>query len=166
MYKVCRLVHADLSEYNILYHAKVCYIIDVSQSVEHDHPHALEFLRKDCENINDYFGKKQVQVLSLKALFEFIVSEIKEGEEEEALERLSLEKYDPVSERVFSQVYIPQKLDELPNNKSEITHQMEAFLKTESLSDSDQSESDQDDDKRQQKDSKIWKTDKEANKVY
>ena len=28
------------------------YIIDVSQSVEHDHPHALEFLRKDCTNIN------------------------------------------------------------------------------------------------------------------
>ena len=29
----------------------VC-IIDVSQSVEHDHPHALEFLRKDCANVN------------------------------------------------------------------------------------------------------------------
>lgn len=28
------------------------YIIDVSQSVEHDHPHALEFLRKDCANVN------------------------------------------------------------------------------------------------------------------
>ena len=28
------------------------YIIDVSQSVEHDHPHSLEFLRKDCENVN------------------------------------------------------------------------------------------------------------------
>lgn len=27
-------------------------VIDVSQSVEHDHPHALEFLRKDCNNIN------------------------------------------------------------------------------------------------------------------
>jgi serine/threonine-protein kinase RIO1 len=31
------------------------YIIDVSQSVEHDHPHALEFLRKDCTNINGTF---------------------------------------------------------------------------------------------------------------
>ena len=28
------------------------YVIDVSQSVEHDHPHALEFLRKDCANVN------------------------------------------------------------------------------------------------------------------
>lgn len=34
------------------YHDGDAYIIDVSQSVEHDHPHALEFLRKDCSNIN------------------------------------------------------------------------------------------------------------------
>lgn len=26
-------------------------MIDVSQSVEHEHPYALEFLRKDCTNI-------------------------------------------------------------------------------------------------------------------
>lgn len=34
------------------YHGGDVYIIDVSQSVEHDHPHALEFLRKDCANVN------------------------------------------------------------------------------------------------------------------
>lgn len=34
------------------YHNGDAYIIDVSQSVEHDHPHALEFLRKDCSNVN------------------------------------------------------------------------------------------------------------------
>ena len=31
-------------------------MIDVSQSVEHDHPHALEFLRKDCNNVNGMFS--------------------------------------------------------------------------------------------------------------
>ncbi|KAG8892695.1 protein kinase rio1, partial [Tulasnella sp. 417] len=41
LYHVCRLVHADLSEYNILFHRSHLYMIDVSQSVEHDHPHAL-----------------------------------------------------------------------------------------------------------------------------
>lgn len=51
MYNKCRLVHADLSEYNILYHNGSLVFIDVSQSVEHDHPMALEFLRKDCTNI-------------------------------------------------------------------------------------------------------------------
>ena len=34
------------------YHNDGIFIIDVSQSVEHDHPHALEFLRKDCTNIS------------------------------------------------------------------------------------------------------------------
>uniref|UniRef100_A0A8B9GQQ0 Serine/threonine-protein kinase RIO1 n=1 Tax=Astyanax mexicanus TaxID=7994 RepID=A0A8B9GQQ0_ASTMX len=52
MYQDARLVHADLSEFNMLYHDGDSYIIDVSQSVEHDHPHALEFLRKDCSNVN------------------------------------------------------------------------------------------------------------------
>ena len=31
MFQVCRLVHADLSEYNILYYAGRLAIIDVSQ---------------------------------------------------------------------------------------------------------------------------------------
>lgn len=38
--------------FNCRYHEGEVYIIDVSQSVEIDHPHALEFLRKDCTNIS------------------------------------------------------------------------------------------------------------------
>jgi serine/threonine-protein kinase RIO1 len=30
-------------------------MIDVGQAVEHDHPHALEFLRIDCYNITNFF---------------------------------------------------------------------------------------------------------------
>ena len=48
MYQKCRLVHADLSEYNLLYHMGKLVIIDVSQSVDLDHPRALVFLREDC----------------------------------------------------------------------------------------------------------------------
>lgn len=44
MFQECRLVHADLSEYNMLYFNENVYIIDVSQSVEHDHPNALVVL--------------------------------------------------------------------------------------------------------------------------
>lgn len=51
LYNKCKLVHADLSEYNLLYCNSNIVVIDVSQSVEHDHPMALEFLRKDCTNI-------------------------------------------------------------------------------------------------------------------
>ena len=48
-------------------------MIDVSQSVEHDHPHALEFLRKDCTNINAFFQKNGVCTMTLKELFDFVV---------------------------------------------------------------------------------------------
>lgn len=57
MYQKCRLVHGDLSEYNLLYYKKDIWIIDVSQSVEIDHPNALHFLRSDCKNVTDYFSK-------------------------------------------------------------------------------------------------------------
>uniref|UniRef100_A0A2K6S4X4 Serine/threonine-protein kinase RIO1 n=1 Tax=Saimiri boliviensis boliviensis TaxID=39432 RepID=A0A2K6S4X4_SAIBB len=72
MYQDARLVHADLSEFNMLYHGGGVYIIDVSQSVEHDHPHALEFLRKDCANVNDFFMKHSVAVMTVRELFEFV----------------------------------------------------------------------------------------------
>lgn len=55
IYNKCKLVHADLSEFNILLHKGQLIIIDVSQSVEHDHPHAFDFLRKDCQNISEFF---------------------------------------------------------------------------------------------------------------
>lgn len=46
LYQKCRLVHADLSEYNILVHDNQLYCIDVSQAVELDHPRAFDFLRE------------------------------------------------------------------------------------------------------------------------
>ena len=73
IYHKCKLVHGDLSEFNLLYHDGKAYIIDVSQSVEHDHPHALEFLRKDINNVTEFFRKKRVNVLTVKELFDFVV---------------------------------------------------------------------------------------------
>lgn len=55
LYQDCRLIHADLSEYNLLYWKEKLFMIDVSQSIEHDHPHALDFLRRDCLNVNHFF---------------------------------------------------------------------------------------------------------------
>lgn len=72
LYHKCRLVHGDLSEYNLLWHNQQIYVIDVSQSVETDHPSALDFLRKDVSNINDYFRKVgQLRVMTTRQLFEF-----------------------------------------------------------------------------------------------
>ncbi|KAG8907703.1 protein kinase rio1 [Tulasnella sp. 403] len=75
MYHSCKLVHADLSEYNVLYHNGHLYIIDVSQSVEHDHPHAFDFLRSDITNIEEFWGKRDVKTLGLRRTFDFIVSD-------------------------------------------------------------------------------------------
>ncbi|KNC95923.1 atypical/RIO/RIO1 protein kinase, variant [Spizellomyces punctatus DAOM BR117] len=77
MYHKCKLVHGDLSEYNLLYQKKILYVIDVSQSVEHDHPHALEFLRKDCTNVVEYFRRRlPEQIMTVRELFDFVVTDI------------------------------------------------------------------------------------------
>ncbi len=60
MYNTAKIVHADLSEYNILYYRKEPYIIDVGQSVSVKHPMAEEFLRRDIKNITSFFIKKNV----------------------------------------------------------------------------------------------------------
>ncbi|XP_023063556.1 serine/threonine-protein kinase RIO3 isoform X3 [Piliocolobus tephrosceles] len=70
LYHECRLVHADLSEYNMLWHAGKVWLIDVSQSVEPTHPHGLEFLFRDCRNVSQFFQKGGVkEALSERELF-------------------------------------------------------------------------------------------------
>ncbi len=53
----CRLVHADLSEYNVLYHNGEPHIIDVGQAVDTQHQRAREYLYNDCRHITDFFQK-------------------------------------------------------------------------------------------------------------
>jgi len=48
------------------------YFIDVSQSVEQDHPNALDFLRMDCSNFNAFFNKNGIAVMTNRELFDFI----------------------------------------------------------------------------------------------
>lgn len=72
MYHDCNLVHGDLSEYNLLWHNGRAVMIDVSQSVEHAHQYANDFLRKDIFNVTDFFRKRGVTTLSNYNLFMFI----------------------------------------------------------------------------------------------
>ena len=124
MYQKCRLVHADLSEYNMLVHEGRLYIIDVSQSVEHDHPNALEFLRKDCDNVTEFFRRNKVCVMPVKGLFDFVtdisltddrVEEYLEKAEEKAVAREPGDQgaEEEVSEAVFKQIFIPRTLTEV-----------------------------------------------------
>lgn len=66
LYNEAKLVHADLSEYNILWHDGKCWLIDVAQAVEPSHPGALEFLMRDCDNISTFFTRKGVTGVKTK----------------------------------------------------------------------------------------------------
>ncbi|KAG8571682.1 hypothetical protein GDO81_011751 [Engystomops pustulosus] len=131
MYQDARLVHADLSEFNILYNNGQIYIIDVSQSVEHDHPHALEFLRKDCANVNDYFVKYGVAVMTVRELFEFVTDPSINPDNMDAYLEKAMEiaahrteeersNQDKVDEEVFKKAYIPRTLNEVKNYERDI----------------------------------------------
>lgn len=52
--KKARLIHADLSEYNILLGDRP-YLIDMGQSVTLDHPRSMQFLIRDIANVNRFF---------------------------------------------------------------------------------------------------------------
>ncbi|GAU99374.1 hypothetical protein RvY_10390 [Ramazzottius varieornatus] len=130
MFRDCRLVHADLSEFNILYHKGELCIIDVSQSVEHDHPHSLEFLRTDCTNMTSFFQKAGALTLTVRELFEYVVqvTERKEGDEE-MLDRMVEEaqsrgadftEQEKVTEEVFKKSFIPQKLNEVIDAEKDV----------------------------------------------
>jgi len=77
MYQKCRLVHADLSEYNSIVHNGELYIFDVSQSVEPEHPMSLDFLRMDIKNVNDFFMKKNIFIIPERLIFKFVIEDIK-----------------------------------------------------------------------------------------
>lgn len=75
LFQKCRLVHADLSEYNTIVHQDKLYVFDVSQSVEPDHPMAMDFLRMDIKNVNDFFSRiKKINVYPEREIFKFIIT--------------------------------------------------------------------------------------------
>ncbi|RNA31356.1 serine threonine- kinase RIO1-like [Brachionus plicatilis] len=122
IYNISKLVHADLSEFNILFFKEEIFVIDVSQSVEHDHPHALEFLRKDCSNINEFFRKKNVPVLTVKELFDFVTDPtINESNMNDYLNKMmeitsnrkNLAHTEKVDDEVFKHSYIPYTMNDV-----------------------------------------------------
>uniref|UniRef100_A0A915MS57 non-specific serine/threonine protein kinase n=1 Tax=Meloidogyne javanica TaxID=6303 RepID=A0A915MS57_MELJA len=127
MFRKCRLVHAgisfiafllkakfsDLSEFNILFYDNHLIIIDVSQSVEHDHPYALTFLRSDIGNVTKFFMERGAKVFGMKRLFEIIVDPlIDESKFAEAL--INERSCDNLpDDSFFMNAYIPHKLEQI-----------------------------------------------------
>jgi RIO kinase 1 len=118
----CKLIHGDLSEYNMLFHNSQVYLIDVSQSVESDHPHAMDFLKRDCVNVNRFFHGVGCFTVSVMDLFDFVVT-TKVGDEEAALDAL-LDKAEErgyiadsaalsTEEEIFLNTWVPSHLNQI-----------------------------------------------------
>ncbi|KAG5490533.1 hypothetical protein JKF63_00653 [Porcisia hertigi] len=76
MYARSHLIHGDLSEYNLLLYRGRVVVIDVSQSVEYDHPRSMNFLRRDIVNVNSFFRSQGLKELfTLQDLFHFITAD-------------------------------------------------------------------------------------------
>lgn len=122
LFRVCKLVHSDFSEYNLLYHEGKVYVIDVAQAVEHDHPNSLPFLKRDCHNINEFFAKNGINTLTDQQVFDYITKwDIKKNQleeyviksrEENAIKEKENEKYKEQENGLFIKFVIPRTLME------------------------------------------------------
>ena len=67
-YQKAKLVHADLSAFNVIIHEGEPWLIDWGQAVSVKHPRAGEFLKKDGHNIVKYFKRLGVNCAEEKVL--------------------------------------------------------------------------------------------------
>ncbi len=74
LYRKAELVHGDLSEYNIMMWKGKPVVFDVSQAVPTKHPMAEFFLRRDLANVNRFFSRLDVKVLSVDDAYKQVVS--------------------------------------------------------------------------------------------
>lgn len=73
LYRGARLVHGDLSEYNVMVWRGRPVLFDFSQAVPIEHPSSEQFLVRDIENINRYFSKIGVEVIDVEEIYRVIV---------------------------------------------------------------------------------------------
>jgi RIO kinase 1 len=146
MFHECRLVHADLSEYNLLLTPALEVVwIDVSQSVEMDHPRAIDFLRMDVRNVSSFFRRHEVRTLKLRVLFDLITKRhpMPAGSTEavdgfySALEEVQNDENNfagfgtdddnTVEQNVFEQTHIPRHVMDVVNFENDQSQQLHMY---------------------------------------
>jgi RIO kinase 1 len=75
LYQKARLVHGDLSEYNIMIVNSKPIIFDFAQAVIIEHPMARTFLERDLLRMNGYFSKIGVGVPPIDRLTKWVTGE-------------------------------------------------------------------------------------------
>jgi len=73
LYKKAKIVHGDLSEYNMMMWKGKPVIFDVSQSVSTQHPLAEFMLKRDLTNVNRFFRRQNVDVIPDEELYKMVV---------------------------------------------------------------------------------------------
>jgi RIO kinase 1 len=73
LYQKAKIVHGDLSEYNIMMWKGKPVVFDVSQSVSIQHPLAEFMLRRDLANVNRFFKRQDVEVIPDEELYKKVV---------------------------------------------------------------------------------------------
>jgi RIO kinase 1 len=73
LYRKAGLVHADLSEYNVMVWRGKPVLFDVSQAVTLEHPMAENFLRRDLEILGQHFKRLNVEVSSVEETYRWVL---------------------------------------------------------------------------------------------
>jgi len=72
LYRKADLVHGDLSEYNVMVWRGMPVLFDMSQSVPTSHPLAKFLLERDLTNLNRFFSRFGVNVLSADEAYRLV----------------------------------------------------------------------------------------------
>jgi len=76
LYQKSKLIHGDISEYNIMVWRGRPVIFDMAQAVLLSHPMATTFLKRDLQNLHRYFKKQGVKVLSTDEAYRKVVEDV------------------------------------------------------------------------------------------
>jgi RIO kinase 1 len=77
LYQKAKLVHADLSEYNIFKTDLGIMLFDFGSAVDLQHPNSKQFLLRDVMNINRFFEKRGIEVVNTSKVIEQIRGDTK-----------------------------------------------------------------------------------------
>ena len=73
LYKKAKLVHGDFSEYNIFKTKNGLKVFDLGSAVDTTHPNTVDFLKRDINNITNFFVKRGLTVENPADVFERII---------------------------------------------------------------------------------------------
>ena len=82
LYHDCKLVHGDLSEYNLLLHNDEVWVIDFGQAVDTSHTDHIAFMLRDIATVNNFFAKCGVPIFDTESALSLLLMPLKSLDDE------------------------------------------------------------------------------------